>query len=149
MSGARGRRVSLAEFRRMWSDPALCVDDIAAALGVSRQAVRSRARKRGLPPRRKPVALAIRDIGTFAAMWSAGVPTAAIMAHFACSHLTPRNTAARLGLQPRGRAWRAKTTLPAFLKDELGRRLAEAAAGTRSVMRDRAAADRALQRGGA
>lgn len=142
MSGERGRRVSAAAFQRMWSDPTLRVDDIAAQLGVTRQAVQHRARQRGLPPRRRPVVLRINDLDTFAAMWTAGVPTKDIMWHFGCSSLTPRNTARRLGLPPRGRAWRATTTLQAFREEDLARRLATAAAETRRAMRAAEMVDR-------
>lgn len=135
MSVERGRRVSAAEFRRMWLDPDLRVDDIAAELGITRQAVQCRARARGLPQRVPPAVCSIRDLETFAAMWTAGVPTKDIMAHFGVSHLTPRNTAARLGLPPRGRAWQPKTALRAFLEEALARRLAACAAATRRVQR--------------
>lgn len=144
-----GRRISNAEFRRMWLDPAFRVSDIAAELGVTRQAVQCRARARGLPPRRPPAVLAIPDLETFAAMWSAGVPTKDIMAHFACSHLTPRNTAARLGLPRRGRTWRPTTTLHAFREEELGRRLAVSAATARRAHRAVERAARAMDGAGA
>lgn len=47
----RGKTVTVAEFRRMWHDPELTVDDIARALNVCRRSVWQRARHRGMPDR--------------------------------------------------------------------------------------------------
>lgn len=47
----RGKQVTAAEFRRMWFDPALTVDDIARVLNVCRRSVWQRARHRGMPDR--------------------------------------------------------------------------------------------------
>lgn len=47
----RGKHVTVAEFRRMWFDPELTVDDIASALNICRRSVWQRAKHRGMPDR--------------------------------------------------------------------------------------------------
>lgn len=51
MSARRGKRVSEAEFRRLWLDGNVSAQAIADRLGVTVQAVSSRAQIRGLPKR--------------------------------------------------------------------------------------------------
>lgn len=51
MAVKRGQQVSLAEFRRMWFDPTLTLDDIGRILGICNRAVWQRARHRGMPDR--------------------------------------------------------------------------------------------------
>ena len=47
----RGKQVTTAEFRRMWFDPDLTVEDIAKALDICRFSVWQRAQSRGMPDR--------------------------------------------------------------------------------------------------
>lgn len=47
----RGERMSEAEFKRLWLDPGVKVQEIAEKLNVTVTAVRSRAKSRGLPAR--------------------------------------------------------------------------------------------------
>lgn len=47
----RGMTVTIAEFRRMWFDPTLTLDDIGRILGICNRAVWQRAKHRGMPPR--------------------------------------------------------------------------------------------------
>lgn len=50
--GKRGLQVTVAAFRKLWTDPALTLDDIGARLGIAPSAVSARAKRRGLPSRR-------------------------------------------------------------------------------------------------
>lgn len=139
MSSKRGKLISDAEFRRWWADETMCIGDMAARLGVSLHAVSCRAKARGLPARPRTRQLKISDTAEFTAMWNAGVQTRDIMEHFGCSHLTPRNTAARLGLKPRGWGWYSPVRLADYLRDKeaaaMAAAMAASAAETRAVMK--------------
>lgn len=47
----RGKTVTVAEFRRMWFDPTLTLDDIGRQLDICNRAVWQRAKHRGMPDR--------------------------------------------------------------------------------------------------
>lgn len=104
----RGKRISEAEFRRLWEDRTLTVEQIGKMLDISARAVWSRAMVRGLAPRGldKPTMQSFtgRRIEAFRALWAAGVKQQDIADAFGVSFQTIRRTAARLGLAPRGRA---------------------------------------------
>lgn len=106
----RGKRVSEADFRRLWQDRQLTLRQIGVILGISESAVHYRGRRRGLPPRgvSKPTLLAICGAreAEFRAMWQGNVASQDIAAHFGVSDNTVPNTAARLGLPQRGVRWR-------------------------------------------
>ena len=51
MTANRGKRVSEAEFRRMWEDMSISQNEIGRRLGISGEAVRFRAKRRGFEPR--------------------------------------------------------------------------------------------------
>ncbi len=112
----RGKLVSDAEFRRMWQDKAAWpLQRIADALGVSEPAVRSRALARGLPARgnAKPTLRKVEGReDEFRSMWSFGVRSSLIAAHFCGGVRWVIRTAKRLGLPPRKRGMvRATATL--------------------------------------
>lgn len=126
----RGKVVSEAEFRRMWNDPTLTAMQIGAILGVTPQAVFLRGKKRGLSSRKAMICATkcVLPVKEFTDMWIAGVQTRDIIAHFGCSHLTPKNTAKRLGLPLRGRGWQSGVRLADYLEQRMARRMAEGAA---------------------
>lgn len=53
MTAKRGKRVSEAEFRRLWEDMSISQAEIGRRLGISGEAVRYRAKTRKLQPRPK------------------------------------------------------------------------------------------------
>lgn len=134
--GYRGRRVSHAEFARMWADRSLTRVQIAAALGISRQAVTDRARARGLPPRsdtggRPPTRVNDADLRD---MWAAGVSPREIAGLYGVSPGVIWRAAARLGLPPHDRAWMPKITLADWRAQ---RALSRLAAETAAALRER------------
>lgn len=99
-----GRKVSEAEFRRMWGDNTLTIAEIGKRLGVTGACVSNRAKRRGLPSRNAPLVSARErkiDCPDFAGMWSAGVSTAAMAAHYGVANATIWYTARRHGLPSR------------------------------------------------
>ena len=139
MMPREGKRIAPAEFRRLWLDPSVRVDDLATMLGVTRQAVQQRARARGLSPR--PMGrlkqTAIND-PEFPAMWTAGIRAREIAAHYGCHRLTVCKTARRLGLPPRGKQWGPRMNMATYRQLQLAQRMAvvakvESAAARRSV----------------
>lgn len=121
----RGKAVSDAEFERLWSDYSLTCAQIGARLGITRQAVSTRARRRGLPPRPQGRRVPAYDVELFGRMVSAGVRQADIAAHFGMSDTTVRAHARRAGLAPREPA-APPITLYEFAEMELARRMASA-----------------------
>jgi hypothetical protein len=97
-----------ATFARLWLDPSISISEIAATLGVCRQAVTIRAKVRGLPPR-SLVAPPLRDrledrAPELADLWRANVGLQDMAAHFECSHTAIIKAAERLGLPKRSRS---------------------------------------------
>lgn len=126
----RGKEMSEAAFRRLWNDPALTKEAIGRCLGISSQAVSQRAQSRGLParPPRTYASLCVLPVDEFRDMWLAGVMTRDIIAHFGCSHLTPKNTARRLGLPLRGRSWQHRgITIEEYRQVQLAQAMADEA----------------------
>ena len=101
MTAHRGRTMTNAEFRRLWLDESIAVGQIGALLGISQQAVSSRADRRGLPPRRMGPPPTITDDALFCAMWAAGVANLEMAQHFGIHERTVRNHVKRLGLARR------------------------------------------------
>lgn len=99
----RGKRVSEAEFRRMWMDVTLSTVEIGARLGISAAAVCSRAKTRGLPSRNGGSALKVRPITDpeFPAMYRMGVSLTEMADLYRCSRTHIRLEALRLGQAPR------------------------------------------------
>lgn len=100
----RGKRVSEAEFRRMWMDRTLSLNDIAARLNINFKNVSARAKRRGLP-KRDEAGVAARlvriDCPQFPRMWALGVSTADMALHYGVALGTIWYTARRLGLPRR------------------------------------------------
>lgn len=121
----RGKVISDAEFERLWSDYSLTCAQIGAWLGIARQSVSTRARRRGLPPRPQGRRVPAYDGVLFGRMVSAGVRQADIAAHFGISDTTVRAHARRAGLVPKDSA-APPITLHEFAEMELARRMAGA-----------------------
>lgn len=97
--GSALARLPDADFARLWACTRISTDEMAAALGVTRQAVSWRARTMGLPSRaanRRRKA----DPALLAEMWLAGVSSAEIARHFGMAHHACATTAARLAGLP-------------------------------------------------
>jgi hypothetical protein len=80
----RGKRVSDAEFRRLWDDPALTLAAIGAKLEISVNAVLGRARVRGLsarPDGRRPVY----DRALLVALYRLGLSEQAVADRVGCA----------------------------------------------------------------
>lgn len=96
----RGKQVTVAEFRRMWADPSLTIEDIANHLGVCSRSVWQRAKYRGLPGRGHIVAKAkcVFD-DEFAAMYQARVYSADLAQHYGCTVSNVEKHSRRLGVK--------------------------------------------------
>lgn len=129
-----GKRMALAPFTKLWMDRSIPVARIAAMLDVTPQAVHNRAAKRNLPKRsRSNAGRGCMSVGAareaeFIEMWNAGVYSRDIVAWLGCSHVTVPKTAARLGLEPRGKQWRPKMGISQFREERAARLLAAQAA---------------------
>ena len=134
MRANRGKRISEAEFSRLWHDEKLTRADIGAMLGITPMAVSQRARTRGLSRRRWRQTRKVSDIGLFKDMWSARVMTEEIAAHFGVSTSYPPRLALELLLPPRGRGWRSRYTVQDFMQDRLATQMASSAAKAQRAM---------------
>lgn len=97
----RGKQVTVAEFRRMWFDPAMTVTDIAAALDICARSVWQRARHRGLPDRTtiiKPGPKPTLDAAA-EAMWRACVRSEDIAAAYGVNVSTVHQHVHRQGIK--------------------------------------------------
>ena len=137
MTANRGKRISEAEFRRMWMNSNLPVREIAKALGINVGNVSARAKRRGLPSRNAPNASARVhgiDCPLFAKMWLAGVGTRAMAAHYGVSSGTPTNTARRLSLPARGNRAGYAMTVADFFALQLRIAMAASARETQAAL---------------
>ena len=130
-AGSGMARYDDATFARLWSCLTITTDEIAASVGVTRQAVGYRAKRMGLPPRSKNRRRKAAP-NELAEMWRAGVRCADIARHFGMAHGACVSTAARkLGLPPRVRGaagfrnggWARNITLEQYFEDRLRLRL--------------------------
>lgn len=139
----RGRRVSHAEFLRLWNDPTLTTADIGRILNIHQTAVCVRAKARGIPPRKGFYKNRIHDDAAFREMWEAGVLIEEMARHFNVFISTIRRTRTRFGLapRPRGNSYRS-ITLEQFLHDRLARQMARTAMQEQAMMLDAGAIDR-------
>lgn len=133
----RGRKVSEAEFRRLWGDLSLSEAQIGQMLGISQTAVSSRAMTRGLP--RRPAsggAIVITDNTLFRRLLLAGLRYADIAERMGCNEKTVRNHRKRLGLPGRGEGKRATMTLADFDALQLRNALAARAREEQAALRN-------------
>ncbi len=108
MTAHRGKRISEAEFRRLWFDRSLTAAQIGKMLGITQSAVAYRAKARGLPPRgnskERIHAFQGKRIDALRALWAAGVRRRDIADAFGVHENTVGEAVVRLGLPPRGKA---------------------------------------------
>lgn len=99
----RGRKMSNAEFSRLWNNPEIPAQQIADDLGISRQAVLSRALLRGLSKRKGGAGSGRKiDPVVMRAMWDANVGATEIAKHFGITNCNSVSKRARLwGFPPR------------------------------------------------
>lgn len=142
----RGKVMSEAAFARLWADDTVTINEIAARLGVCRQAVSIRAAVRGLPPRkgrykRPRVEDQHPDI---APMWRANVGLRDMAAHFGCSHTAIIKAADRLGLPKRsGTRW-DMISVEDYLALRLRIAMAASARETAAVLKNSQMVDRII-----
>lgn len=100
----RGKVISGAEFARLWLDRTVTVKQIGDLLGISSEAVCSRANTRGLPGR-TDAGIIIRkkkiNDEEFAALYQARVRTADLCAKYGVTHPRIGRTADRLKIPRR------------------------------------------------
>lgn len=105
-----GRKVSEAEFQRLWLDTSISTVEIGRRLGTTRQAVQYRAKARGLPPRgpghHLTRAIPPEREDEFRALWEARVSVAEICRRMGCRPWNVGAHAERLGYPPRVKGWR-------------------------------------------
>lgn len=123
----RGRQISAAEFRRLWCDSTMSTDEIGRHLGITGQAVRTRAKIRALPPRKPGVRSIIgaKAEARIRELWAANVMAIGIAQDLGIARDTANNHIGRLCLPPRPR--RGLITLAEFREQEVARRMACAA----------------------
>ena len=99
-----GKRVSEAEFRRMWADLSLSQAEIGRRLGISGEAVRFRAASRDLPPRppQRPFARQF-DHERIVRLYLAGMSADAVAKRVGCSRAVVKAAVIRAGHQMRSR----------------------------------------------
>lgn len=138
MAAKRGKRISEAEFRRLWDDLSITVAEIGERLGIGQTAVSSRARTRKLPPRPARNGTApVCDPDVLTRLWLADVPILEIAAALGCDEKTVRNTRRRLGLSERGPGKRkTAVSLADFRALQLRIAMAASARETQAAMWD-------------
>ena len=131
----RGKRMSEAEFRRLWLDRGVSRAEIAAKLGITPDSVRFRARARGLGAKPRPMKLIWTD--ELAEMWRAGVCGRDIADRHGVAYSTMSRRAAAAGMPPRCTGYRPKLSLAEWREQQFAARLAEVAARETQIERDR------------
>ncbi len=122
------KQYSSAKLTRLWAEPSLTNDDIAAQIGISTRTLGFRAVAYGLPKRKKGARHKIKDHALFSQMCGSGLCPDDIAAHFGVSRRTVEHHRERLGLVPIGRGVRPKISLMGFF-------MARSAEETRQAMR--------------
>ncbi|RHZ96479.1 winged helix-turn-helix domain-containing protein [Cereibacter sphaeroides] len=137
MKAHRGKIVSNAEFRRLWLDNTISAKEIGQRLDISLSAVSWRARSRGLPPRKKGLAMRAHRRITAEALrplWVCGVNLAGLAEHFGVKEEAITKAARRLGMPPRSVTRWNSITLEQYRAQQLADRMAEEARKTRLQM---------------
>lgn len=141
MSVKRGKRISEAEFRRLWNNENLTQTAIGEMLGISDDAVYQRAKCRKFPKRSWKRKSKVGDHGLFREMWAAQVMTIEIANHFGVCGGYVARLAAKLGLSRRGRGWRSSHTAIDFFQDRMAKQMVESAARAQRAIIDNDMAD--------
>ncbi len=135
----RGKRVTTAEFKRMWFDPALTLDDIGRSLGICNRSVWQRAKHRGMPPRPtiiKPGPAPSLDEAA-EDMWRACVLAEDIAAAYGVTVSTVHMHVHRKGVKRERKLsrWHPGISLDQYRQMKLGEALAERARHEQSARR--------------
>lgn len=128
--------MTTAEFRKLWLDRSLTLQQIADRMGLSYQCVQHRASARGFGPRPRGhnEHLTWQPCADFADMWRAGVGLSVLVSLYGVRHGTILSAVARLGLPKRNINRHTAIGLAEFREMQMARRMAAAAAETRKVM---------------
>ncbi len=130
----RGKKVSEAELRRMWSDMSMSQIEIARRLGISAPSLRKRAALRGFPPRDKSRPWLVKlDHGRIVRLYRSGLSMHVIAKMLGCSQRSVRYALQKAEVPSRARHRNA----PGALKPEawIGRAMAASARETEAVLR--------------
>lgn len=119
-------RVSRAAFERMWLDPTVTTDQIAARFGIHRSTVTPVGKRFGLPPRKQGSKRHAIPAG-FADMWAAGVRGADIAAHYGYSRNYLARVASNAGLPPRKQGGHYLMRLDDYLQVKMALSMARSA----------------------
>lgn len=100
-TGRRGRTVSISEFKQLWADTSLTLEDIGRRLDVSKMAVIRRARSRGLGSRKRPAPALdiVLACELFPYLQKAGATQRALARYYKVKTFTIYRAAKRLGLE--------------------------------------------------
>lgn len=133
MTAKRGKRVSEAEFRRMWGDLSISQNEIGRRLGISGEAVRFRAAARELPPRPPARPFARRhDHARIVRLYRSGLAMHVIAQQLGCTRSVVRLALDNAGVKRRGRHDPAGVTNAEFMRLAM----ATSARETRAAMWD-------------
>lgn len=130
-----GKRISEAEFRRLWSDLTITVAEIGERLGICQTAVSSRAKTRGFPARPAGTSKPVCDPKALTRLWNDGVSISGIAKALGCHEKTVRNTRKRLGLPQRGAGrWKSTVSLDDYHAMQLRAAMAASARETEAAI---------------
>lgn len=140
MSGQPLKNITRETLEPLWSRHDIPTARMAKALGVSRQALSSKARTLGLPSRAK-VRKCFVGPETFKRMWTAGVCSTEMAEHFGYTHRSAIGTRRRkMGLPARTRSkggsnhggWEQTISLQQFFQAEMAEAM-QAEANSRKI----------------
>lgn len=126
----RGVKTTIKEFRRLWLDPSLTVDQIGEILGITETAVRQRAKHRNMPDRRPIRWAAMSGFDEhFAAMFEARVSSAELARHYGLTISAVEKHARKIGVKRSRRVsrWDRGITVADYQMIRLRERMAASA----------------------
>ena len=128
----KGKVVSEAEFRRLWEDMSISQEEIGRKLGITSQAVRYRAARRGLAPRprARPFARTV-DYSRVVRLYKAGLSQVAVATIVGCPVPSVKAALVEAGVELRGRHRRASLSL----RDAMAHVFAASARETQDALR--------------
>jgi hypothetical protein len=131
----RGRRMSEAEFRRLWLSRDVTMEDIARIIGTTASAVYWRAHVRGLGS--KPRARKLEWTAEMTAMWHAGVCSRDMAAAAGVAPSTISRRAKAAGMPPRCTGYRPLMTLAEWREAQMAERMRAVAERESAIERKR------------
>ena len=127
---------SRAAFISAWLDQDRTVDEIAVQFGASKSQCRRRAKALGIPTRKHGAKRKPTPDAFIRAAWIAGVKSSDICRRSGIDDMTLFSRLRAMGLDLRGRGWKAKMTLMEFDALQLRAAMAASARETAAAMRD-------------